>query len=237
MANAAVLLAGGNSTRMSGSTDDKLLLPLAGKPVIAYSIESFLQSGVASEIVIVYRDETQRKAIAQCIASIAGSEQLFWAPGGPERQESVFHGLSQISLANDYVFIHDCARPLIRPETLRELALRVQTDKAITLAHPINDTVKRVTCPNKQMRHCQLENIDRDHLWAMETPQVFELETILECYRRLRYDNLRVTDDTAALSHEGKVVSILETGYPNFKLTCPADIPLIEALLHQRSAS
>lgn len=231
MSNAALLLAGGKGSRMQGTVEDKTLALIAGKPVIRHSIDAFIKSGVVNEYVVVYRDSDQRKILENSLAELTTKYPFSWVLGGAERQDSVFNGLSEVSLVNDYVFIHDCARPLIRPETLRALADLVRKDKAVCLGRPVNDTIKRVTTDNREMRRCYLENVERRYLWAMETPQVFDLETILECYRRLRFDNIRVTDDTAAFSYEGKTVSLLSTGYPNIKLTTPDDIPLIEFLL------
>lgn len=231
MSNAAILLAGGKGTRMQGQVEDKTLLPLADKPVIRHSIDAFIQSGVVSQIVIVYRDKEQRSNISAILSDLEDSITISWASGGSERQDSVFNGLAEVSLVNDYVFIHDCARPLIRPETIQELEKIVKQDKAVTLGRPVSDTIKHITTDNIEMRRCHLDNVDRKHLWATETPQVFDLETIQECYRRLRYDNIRVTDDTTALSYEGKTVSLLNPGYPNPKLTTPADIPFVEFLL------
>jgi len=218
---------------MEGKVEDKILLNLAGKPVIRHSVDAFLASKVANEFVVVYRDAEQRSAIESLLADLKPNYKLAWVQGGDERQDSVYNGLSEASIVNSYVFIHDCARPLIRPQTICDLADGVRRYKAISIARPVVDTLKMVKTNNNDFNHCTLESVDRSHLWAMETPQVFDLETILESYRRLRYNNIRVTDDTSAFCYEDGTVSLLNPGYLNPKLTTPADIPLIEFLLKQ----
>lgn len=221
---------------MADTTNDKTLMMLAGKPVIRHSVDAFVESGQVQEFVVVYRDEEQRERIDSALVDLLSNYKFSWVRGGDERQDSVFNGLLEISLVNNYVFIHDCARPLIRASTIRLLADGVRRDKAICLAHPIVDTLKFVTTQSSEMRQCELDSVDRSHLWAMETPQVFDLESILEAYRRLRYDNVRVTDDTSAFCYSGAKVSLLNPGYPNLKLTTPGDIPLIEFLLQTAHA-
>jgi len=138
---------------------------------------------------------------------------------------------------HDFVFIHDCARPLIRPDSLKTLEQLARQDNAASLAHPVTDTIKHVSCDNADKHACTLKDIDRQHLWAMETPQVFKLELILDAYRHLRDKNIRVTDDTAALSEIQKKVTLLDPEYPNVKLTTLEDLPYIEFLLRNQEAA
>ena len=232
---AALLLTAGQGTRMQDAVEDKILMPLAGQPVLNYSVQSFIKSETVSELVFVYRDKQQKKAIESVLPSSISKYQVAFVKGGEERQDSVFNGLSQVSLVNDYVFIHDCARPLIRPETLQKLSERVRKERAVSVARPVTDTIKRAsTVESETTNSYALENVDRTGLWAMETPQVFELEAILECYRRLRYNNIRVTDDTSAYCLENKSIGLLQPEYLNLKITTPSDIDVISSLLRER---
>ncbi|HKB89618.1 MAG TPA: 2-C-methyl-D-erythritol 4-phosphate cytidylyltransferase, partial [Opitutaceae bacterium] len=78
---------------------------------------------------------------------------------------------------------------------------------------------------------------DRSRLWAMETPQVFDRELIIEAYRKVRLNSLRVTDDAAAAELSGHPVSLLENRFPNPKITTPGDLAYLEFLLKSRAQS
>jgi len=130
---------------MRGTVDDKVLVPLAGQPILCHSIDAFRESDAVSQIVIVYRDDEQKSAIQKAIETAhTNGLEFLWATGGKERQDSVFNGLSELSLLVDHVFIHDCARPMVRTESIRKLCTAVTQDKAAVLAHRVADTNKKV---------------------------------------------------------------------------------------------
>ena len=135
---AAILLAAGSSRRMSGSVPDKILAPLAGKPVFAHSAATFLRSGVIDTFVVTYRDQHQLLELS----AYAPTPTLF-VRGGAERQDSVAAALAEVPDSVDYVFIHDCARPLIQVEQLVALHKIVRTENAVVLAHRVTDTIKK----------------------------------------------------------------------------------------------
>src|SRR5205814_8815790 len=95
--------------------------------------------------------------------------------GGRERQDSVIHALAALPSDIAYVFIHDCARPLVRPEQLVALHKIVRRENAVVLAHRVTDTIKEhiILSPSKGRDDARLRTLDRSRLWAMETPQVF----------------------------------------------------------------
>lgn len=236
MANSAIFLCAGSGTRMRGQVADKVLASLGGRAVFWHSLRAFANSGLIEHAVIVYRDDAQKLQLEAVLAEAGVDWTIGWTPGGKERQDSVFNGLSETSLLVDYVFIHDCARPMIRPENLQALYEAVLADGAAVLAHRVADTIKRAAGSQRKLTGRRLKDVPRSNLWAMETPQVFHRETILECYRRLRFDNELVTDDTAAVSRQGHKVALVENPYPNPKLTTPADLPYLEFLLQQNAA-
>jgi len=219
---AAILLAAGSSRRMSGSVPDKILAPLAGKPVFAHSAATFLRSGVIDTFVVTYRDQHQLLELS----AYAPTPTLF-VRGGAERQDSVAAALAELPDSVDYVFIHDCARPLVQVEQLVALHKIVRTEDAVVLAHRVTDTIK------KHRGEGQLRSLDRDRLWAMETPQVFSRELILRAYAKVAAKKLRITDDASAVELLKHPVALLENTYPNPKLTTPADLPYLEFLLSQ----
>ena len=138
-----------------------------------------------------------------------------------------------------HVFIHDCARPLVRPEQLVELHKMVRRDAAVVLAHRVTDTIKeRVARVRPRARSAgvpkaKLRTIDRARLWAMETPQVFARGLIAGAYARVKARGRTVTDDAAAIEQAGHPIALLENPHPNPKLTTPADLAYLEFLLSQ----
>lgn len=233
MENAAVLLCAGSSMRMKGHVEDKALVPLLGKPAMLYSLESFIASGTVNMAAIVTRNSEQRKNIEMMMGTLRNRQTMLvkWVEGGIRRQDSVANALEAIPENMQSIFIHDCARPLIRFSTIRNLSEIAAKDKAVCLAHRMVDTIKEVENETENLRLLNLKDCDRTRLWAMETPQVFERTLICDAYRRAQKEGWNITDDTSAVLHSGHRVTLLETPYPNPKLTVPEDIAIIEHFL------
>jgi 2-C-methyl-D-erythritol 4-phosphate cytidylyltransferase len=217
---AAILLAAGSGARMQGSVPDKVLARLAGRPVFAHSALAFMASAVADLYVVVYRDRRQMLALA----AHAPTPSLLVA-GGRERQDSVAAALAALPADIEHVFIHDCARPLVRPEQLVALHKIVRREHAVVLAHRVVDTVK------EHRGDGRLRTLDRSRLWAMETPQVFRRDLVARAYLRVSEKKLRITDDAQAVEHLGHPVALLENPFPNPNLTSPSDLAYLEFLL------
>lgn len=217
---------------MRGFVEDKLLAPIAGKPVFQYSLEIFAKITDLSKIVIVYRDEDQKTALNAIFSEMENVPyKILWAKGGNERQDSVFNGLEALTFSTDTVCIHDCARPLVRPEAIEELFKAATKDKAAVLAHRVTDTIKQTPARSRGRRRIPLKDLQRNRLWAMETPQAFNYELIFDAYREVRLTGEVITDDTAAVAIKGTRVTIVENLYPNIKVTVPHDLHLIEFLI------
>ena len=223
---AAILLAAGSGSRMNGAVIDKVLAPLAGRPVFAYSVAAFMESAIADLYVVVYRDQRQMLQLSAYAPTPSVLVQ-----GGRERQDSVRRGLSALPANIQHVFIHDCARPLIRAEQLVALHKIVRRERAVVLAHPVTDTIK------EHRDSARLRTLDRSRLWAMETPQVFARDLIVRAYDRVHARHRRVTDDAQAVEELGHPIALLANPHPNPKLTTAADLPYLEFLLTHASGS
>lgn len=219
---AAILLAAGSSRRMDGTVPDKILAPLGGKPVFAHTAAAFYRSGVIDTFIVTYRDQAQMVELS----AYAPTPTLF-VPGGGERQDSVAAALAELPDDVGYVFIHDCARPLVRVEQLVALHKIVRREDAVVLAHRVTDTIK------EHRGEGRLRTLDRKHLWAMETPQVFSRRLICRAYAAAAERRLTITDDAAAVELLKHPVALLENPHPNPKLTAPADLAYLEFLLTQ----
>lgn len=217
---AAILLAAGSSRRMDGSTPDKVLALLAGKPVFAHSAATFYRSGVVDTFIVTYRSQQQMVELSAYVPT-----PTLFVPGGETRQDSVAAALAELPDDVKYVFIHDCARPLVRPEQLVALHKIVRREDAVVLAHRVTDTLK------EHRGEGRLRTLDRDRLWAMETPQVFSRPLICRAYAAVAQRKLAITDDAAAVELLHHPIALLENPHPNPKLTTPADLAYLEFLL------
>ena len=216
---------------MQGQVEDKILAPINGQPALVYSLKAFDRSCVINSYLIVYRDEIQKKAIEAIIAAHGfGHLEIQVVLGGAERQLSVMKALNAIDENCDYVFIHDCARPCITTEAIKDVYSAVQEDQAASLAHPVVDTIKRTETAN-ELRKLSLEDLDRSRVWAMETPQAFAFKNILKAYQNVIKKKLTITDDTAALATIDLKTTLVPNKRPNPKLTTPSDLSYIEHLL------
>ena len=222
---AAILLAAGSGTRMAGTVPDKVLALLAGRPAFAHSAAAFMASGVADSYVVVYRDQQQMTALMAYAPTPSTLIQ-----GGRERQDSVMRALAALPGDIAHVFIHDCARPLVRPEQLVALYKIVRREHAVVLAHRVTDTIKQ------HRDDARLRTLDRSRLWAMETPQVFSRDLIVRAYARVAQKNRSITDDAQAVEQLAHPIALLENFHPNPKLTTPADLAYLEFLLSTRPA-
>ena len=214
----AIFLCGGSGSRMRGSVADKIFAPLAGTPALAFSLRAFEAAGIFAEKF-----------------SPALAESALLCRGGSERKDSVLNGLACAREAGvpaeAPAFIHDCARPLVSAETLRELAALAAREGSAVLAHRCRNTIKRVPADAAPGTACAAEDLDRSRLWETETPQVFPLGKILGAYRKIRDEGLFVTDDAAAAQAAGMPVALSENFSPNPKITVPEDLVFCEALL------
>lgn len=223
---AVILLAAGSGKRMAGVVEDKVLWSLGGRPLFSHSASAFVQSGVADLYVVVHRDQRQMLELA----ALAPTPTLF-VLGGTERQYSVAHALDALPADISHVFIHDCARPFVRPDHLVGLLKIVRKESAVVLAHRVTDTIKLHRDPGL------LKTLDRDALWAMETPQVFERDLIVKAYNRAANRNAKLTDDASAVELLKHPVALLENNAPNPKLTTAADLVWFEHLLASQTKS
>jgi 2-C-methyl-D-erythritol 4-phosphate cytidylyltransferase len=145
--------------------------------------------------------------------------------GGAERQDSVAAALAALPPDIAFVFIHDCARPLVQVDQIVALHKIVRREHAVVLAHRVTDTIKQ------RRASARLRTLERDRLWAMETPQVFARDLLDRAYARVAKKKLRITDDAQAVEALDHPIALLENAEPNPKVTHPADLPYLEFLL------
>lgn len=212
---AAVIVAAGSGTRMGF---DKLLAPLAGQPVILRTLRAFQACGDIDGIWIVSGPE--RGEIIRTLAASAGLSKVRGiVPGGAERHFSVWNGLEALPADCTLAAVHDGARPLIHPDQISRCCARAAVDGAAASARRVTETLKRA-CADGRVTG----SIDREGVWIMETPQVFQLPLLRAAYQRVLDAGTLVTDEVSAVEQAGHPVWLVENPTPNPKITLPGDL-------------
>jgi 2-C-methyl-D-erythritol 4-phosphate cytidylyltransferase/2-C-methyl-D-erythritol 2,4-cyclodiphosphate synthase len=225
----AVVPAAGRGERFASDAAQQLpkqYAPLLGASVIEWSLRALLGEPRVEKVVVVVAADDSRWAE---LAGSVGSGKLLTAIGGASRQDSVMSGLKRLeSLAapEDWVLVHDAARPCLDPEDVRALidALDAPSCGAV-LASPIVDTVKR------ERAGAAGETVDRQGLWRALTPQVFrlvELERALGDAARL---GVTVTDEAQAMERLGFSPRLVQGSPFNIKVTRAADLAVAARIL------
>ncbi len=218
----AIILAAGKSERM-GVGVDKAFLSLVNKPVLAWSLLAFERSAEIDRIVLVVRKE--QLLAAKAVIKMFGISKLEKiVPGGARRQESVAAGLAACDVDTRQVVIHDAARPLVTPEMIAEVVQAAKRTPAVTLGRPVTDTLKLCEKATTVTR-----TVARDKLWAVQTPQAFQLRELRTAYAKL--GKAEMTDDCAAMEAAGQTVKVIPSQKPNFKITTVEDLQVAGALL------
>jgi 2-C-methyl-D-erythritol 4-phosphate cytidylyltransferase len=222
----AIIVAAGSGRRMGF---DKMLVPLHGKPVVYWSLAAFEQCPEVDDIIVVTREDAMEE-VQKIIRAEKLSKVRKVVAGGAERHLSVWNGLQAVeSKGCEYVAIHDGARPLVTPKLITDCFLLAEKHGAACCAAPIPDTVKRAS-----YEQLVTESVDRQNLWAMQTPQIFSSGLILQAYASLMAHNELVTDEVSAIQKIGKRVALLQNDDYNFKITFPRDLPLAEQVMDIR---
>ncbi len=224
----AILVAAGSSRRMGF---DKLFAPVLGKPAVAYTIAAFEDTRSVTEIIIVTRAD-RLEEFQKLVSEHVWTKVAAIVPGGEQRQDSVRAGLQKLGDKAEYVAIHDAARPLVTPELIERVFQQCQIDGAATAAEAVADTLKRADADLFVS-----ESVDRDHLYAMQTPQIFERDMIENACRTIADDKISVTDEVSAAEHLGFQVALVPSEDLNFKITYERDLKLAELILQQRAAA
>jgi 2-C-methyl-D-erythritol 4-phosphate cytidylyltransferase len=224
MKAAAILVAAGASTRMGF---DKLTAPLAGQPLLFWSLQAIQDCAEISMAILVCAPQRTEEfaALAKSFPKISRV-----VAGGAERSASVLNGL--LALAPnppDLVAVHDAARPLATPALFTQILAAAEKYRAASAAHPVADSLHRANADG--LLH---ETLSRQNLFAMETPQA---AAFLDLLAAIRAHGSGATDEVGALIAAGiHPVPVLH-GAPNFKITHPADFPVAEEILKTRQAN
>ena len=225
MACHVVIPAAGIGLRM-GEAKPKQYLSILGCTLLEHSLRPLLASTALDKIVVVLQqDDPYVDALP-----LLRDERVLRATGGSERADSVLGGLAllqDMASEDDWVLVHDAARPCLKPQDLERL-LSTVVDSGVggLLAEPVRDTVKRA---NQQAQ--VTGTLDRSGLWRAQTPQMFRLGQLTEALNKALQDGSAVTDEAMAMEQAGYPVQLVEGSPTNIKVTVPDDLALAQFYL------
>lgn len=227
----AIVLAAGQGKRM-GTKVQKQYLEILGKPVLFYSLNTFQKLDIIDEIILVVGENQEEYCQKEIVEKFGITKVSKIVRGGSERYDSVWNGL-QVMTEDGFVFIHDGARPFVTEEILAHAYKAVQEEKACVVGMPAKDTIKIVD-DNRFAK----ETPDRNYVWLVQTPQVFETSLIKKAYSLLmKQEIIQVTDDAMVVEKMlQRNVKLVEGSYENIKITTPEDLKIAETILSNYSA-
>lgn len=224
----AVVPAAGSGSRFGGEVP-KQYLQVAGEPLLAHTLRALLaHPGVAGVVVVLAEDDPrwpgwsalEGKPVRHCV-------------GGESRADSVLAGLQALPdevRADDFVLVHDAARPNLALADLGQLLERGRVDPVgAILAAPVRDTLKRAGDEGGIDR-----TVPRERLWRALTPQMFRRLQLSQALEKARSAGVEVTDESMAMERKGARPLLIEGREDNIKITTPADLAYFEFLLSRR---
>ena len=227
----ALIPAAGRAARFNtdgGPDGNKVFAPLAGRPLLRWTVEAFAANVAIDGILVV----AGAGEVARCREALDGVDKLLSIiPGGETRQASVAVGLFTLGgAADDLVLVHDGARPLVTPDIITRCLDGAGEFGNAVAALPVSDTLKAVDAQRAVQR-----TVDREGLWAVQTPQAFRVATLFEAHIAARDQGWTGTDEASLVERYGSEPVHLVLGAPdNFKVTRPDDLRLAEAVLRAR---
>lgn len=223
-----VVPAAGVGKRM-GSSIPKQYLKLAGRPVIDHTLERVLLHPMIDGVYVALGEEDSWWPNTE----FANHPDLVRVEGGAERCFSVLNSLEQLqsrAQPNDWVLVHDAARPCLRRKDVDHLISMLEShDAGGLLGVPVRDTMKRTSKTDEVVR-----TVDRNHLWHAFTPQMFRFDRLLNAMRGAINAGHLVTDEASAIEWAGDKPLMVEGHPDNIKITRPEDLPLAEFYLSQQ---
>lgn len=217
-------MAAGRGKRM-GAAENKVYLPLAGRPVLLHTLEAFERcSCVEAVVVVAAADEVARAE--RLIRDARLGKVTSVVAGGTERQDSVEAGL--VALATEGALVHDAARPLVTSAQIEACCRAAEQIGASALAVPVKDTIK--VAENGMI----VSTPERSRLLAVQTPQAFGRLALLEAHRLAREAGAAATDDAMLFERLGREVAAVPGHDSNLKITTPEDMLVAELILQQR---
>ncbi|MDO9216548.1 MAG: 2-C-methyl-D-erythritol 4-phosphate cytidylyltransferase [Lacisediminimonas sp.] len=225
----ALIPAAGVGSRMQSGIP-KQYLPLRGKPMLAHAVDALVRTpDIAHVFVVVSADDGYIDALVDA-AAWPGSRVGVLRVGGASRQESVQNGVQAIRhrcAADDWILVHDAARPGLTPALVARLIDAVGDDAVGgLLALPVVDTMKQADAAQRVQA-----TLPRAGLWAAQTPQMFRCGLLQRALHQALASAATVTDEASAIEALGLQPLLVQGSLCNMKVTLPEDAALAELFL------
>ena len=222
--NGVVIVAAGTGSRMKLGIN-KQFIKLEGKEIIAYTIEKFYNNSNIEDIVVVVKED-ESEFFKKEILDKYNFKNIKIAYGGKERQDSVYNGLKLLDKKCDVVLIHDGARPFVSDKIIYNCIEEVKEHKAIVVGVPVKDTIKIID-NDKNI----VDTPNRSVLWAVQTPQTFDYNILIDAYKDAFKSGFYGTDDAMLVERIGYKVKMVEGSYNNIKITTQEDLSVGSQIL------
>ena len=220
---AAIIVAAGSAQRMGGV--DKVMTNLGAKPVIVRSVRAFEDNPLVDEIVVVTRPDLL-ETVSRHVSPYKKVRLVVC--GGETRTESVQNGLDAVSDKVTLVAVHDGARPLVTQDVITKAIEKASKFGAAAPAVPVKDTIKVSQSGGVD------DTPDRKTLFAVQTPQVFDIDLLRAALQNAREKKLTLTDDCSAVEAIGMKVQLTDGDEENLKITTPLDMELAQMIWEKR---
>jgi 2-C-methyl-D-erythritol 4-phosphate cytidylyltransferase len=243
----AILPTGGTGSRLGGETPKQLRV-LAGKPMLAFALEALIATPEIESIWVGVSPSMHAAgdfaAFQESSSALLNTKPNYFLPtGGPSRQETVLNTLRVMLDADipgeDWILVHDAARPGITSESIQDLihgVLDADTGNPFhggILAMPAADTLKLAAASGQSIE----STISREAVWQAQTPQMFRLADLYAALESAVSDRAAVTDEASAVERLGGKPLLIKGSTRNFKVTHQADWELMELVLGKQDAS
>lgn len=235
---AAVIPAAGRGVRL-GPGAPKALRALGGTPMLIHAVRAMARSRAVSLVVVVAPPDGAAEVRHLLDEhALPDRTEIIVVPGGETRQESVRAGLHALPADVTSVLIHDAARPLVPVDTVDAVIEAVRDGApAVVPALPLADTVKEVEPGKPGEPEPVVATPERARLRAVQTPQGFDLATLLRAHEAIAVSGDGATDDAGMVERTGVTVVVVPGHEEAFKVTRPLDLVLAEAVLARRRAT
>jgi 2-C-methyl-D-erythritol 4-phosphate cytidylyltransferase/2-C-methyl-D-erythritol 2,4-cyclodiphosphate synthase len=213
----AVVVAAGRGSRFGSP---KQFLPLAGHPMVEWSVEAFLTHPEVDEVILVLPPDCP-----ESVSFTWSGAAVRTCTGGDTRRASAAAGTAQSDRDTELILIHDAARPFVTAGLIsRVISAAARTGAAVPVTSVV-DTIKRVR------KGRVVETIDRAELKRAQTPQGFAADLIRQVHARAAVDGAPASDDASLCERAGHPVTVVEGDPWNLKITAPGDLALAEWLV------
>ena len=227
----AVVPAAGSGRRLGGEIP-KQYRDIAGAPLLEHTLRALLESPDVRGIVVAVDPSDRRADVIDSLADV----RVQTTPGGAERAHSVMAGLELLSTQaseEDWVLVHDAARPCLPLEALTRLIERArELGEGVVLATPVSDTLKQVDETGRVR-----QTVERRALWRAQTPQLFPLFALRSALGQCLEELAEVTDEAMAMEWAGQAVHVVEGPATNVKVTVESDLAFADLILRKKGGA